>query len=79
MRRIEVPEQFEADTNYITADPDTMSMLRELGMNKLHKITITSDTLQRDRDTSPFHPRRYRPTSLQVARGLQRKHRHVPS
>ena len=49
-----VPEQCEADTKCTTADPDTMSMARELAMNSLLEITMTSDSLQRERDTSPF-------------------------
>ena len=33
-RRIEYdPEESEADTRYVTIDPDTMSMLKEHGMN----------------------------------------------
>ena len=39
-RRIEHdPAESEADTDYVTIDPDTMSMLQELGMNCLPNIT----------------------------------------
>ena len=42
-RRIEYdPEKSEAATDYITIDPDTMSMLKELGMNSLRNITTHS-------------------------------------
>uniref|UniRef100_A0A7S1F2M7 40S ribosomal protein S17 n=1 Tax=Noctiluca scintillans TaxID=2966 RepID=A0A7S1F2M7_NOCSC len=43
-RRMEyVPEKSEVDTDYIKVDPDTMSMLKELGMNNLPNITTTSE------------------------------------
>ena len=42
-RRIQyVPEKSEVDTNHITVDSDTRSMLKELGMNWLPNITTHS-------------------------------------
>ena len=38
----QVPVKCEVETNYITVDPDTMSMLKEPGMNGLPDITTHS-------------------------------------
>ena len=43
-----VPEESEIDADYIRVDPDTMSMLKELGMNSLLDIMTTSAALSRD-------------------------------
>ena len=41
-KRRKIAEESEADTNHITVNPDTMSMLKELGMNSLPNITTHS-------------------------------------
>ena len=42
-RRMEyVPERSEVDVDYISVDPDTKDMLREIGMDGLPNITVSS-------------------------------------
>merc|ERR1712185_166820 len=47
-RRMEyVPDKSEVDTEYITVDPDTKEMLKELDMDKLPNIASTGVGLGR--------------------------------